>query len=98
MVASGDNKRGTDQKNRESSNYYYYYIQVLRPYASLWAYDRRASNETMYKMLIYIHKNVRKKHIEGSLDVYTPDIYLFVHALSRPWVSKPAGPLGTPPS
>src|SRR5580698_6310511 len=78
------------------SFYYYYYIQVLRPYASLWAYDRRASDETMYKMLIYIHKNVRKKHIGEFLDVCTPNIDLFVHALSRPWVSKPAGPLGTP--
>jgi hypothetical protein len=60
--------------------YYYYYIQVLRPYASLWAYNRRVSDETVYKSLNYIHKNARKKYIKGLLDVYTPDIYLFIHA------------------
>jgi hypothetical protein len=43
-------------------------IQVLRPYVSLWAYDRCASDEIMYKLLSYIHKNMRKKHIKGSFD------------------------------
>jgi hypothetical protein len=47
--------------------YYYYYIQVLRPYASLWAYDRRASDETMYKMLIYIHKRAERSILGNSL-------------------------------
>ena len=63
-----------------STLYYYYYIQVLRPYASLWAYDRRASDETMYKILIYIHKTCGEKHIKEFLNVCTPNIDLFVQS------------------
>jgi hypothetical protein len=43
--------------------YYYYYIQVLRPYASLWAYDRRVSDETVYKSLkLYTQKRAEEAY------------------------------------
>ena len=45
------------------------------------AYDRRVSKETVYKLLIYIHKKgCGKKHIEGSLDVCRLTFLYFLHA------------------
>ena len=66
------------------------------------AYDRRVSKETVYKLLIYIHKKVRKEVYWGISWRLPPDISLFSSRRSVPYLAhgfpKPAGPLGTPPS